>query len=90
MWFSLCKETIHGPKVYKLIKIDLSSEAEDVLEARWALRRQVEDLNETSKPTARAVADEGGQTRPRSATTRTFDIARGDSQKFEVHNMTSS
>ena len=79
---SLCKETIRCPKVYKLIKSDLTSEGEDDPEARWALRRQDEDLDEASKPAARAITNEGGQTKPRSATTRTFDIARGESQEI--------
>ena len=42
------------------MKSDLTSEGEDDLEARWALRRQDEDLDEASKPTMRAVANEGG------------------------------
>ena len=68
--------------VQKLIKSDLTSEGEDDLETGWALRRQDEDLDEASKPMARAIANEGGQTRPRSTSTRTFDIARGESQEI--------
>ena len=60
----------------------LTRKGEDDLDARWALRRQVEYLGEASKSTARAFADEGGQTTPRSAATRTFDIARRESQEI--------
>ena len=64
-----------------MIKSDVVSEDDDGLEAKGALRRQNEDLDEASRPTARAAPAEGGQTRARSAGTRTFCIARGESQE---------
>ena len=64
-----------------MIKSDVVSEDDDDPEAKGALRRQNEDLDEASRPTARAVAAEGGQTRRRSAATRTFCIARGESEE---------
>ena len=65
-----------------MIKSDVVSEDDDGPAAKGALRRQNEDLDEASRPTARAVAAEGGQTRPRSAATRTFSIARGEAQEI--------
>ena len=61
-----------------MIKNDVVSEGDDDSEAGGALRRQNENLDEASRPTARAVAAEGGQTRRRSAATRTFCTARGE------------
>ena len=68
-------------KEYKLIRSGVVSEGDDEPEARGTLRRQNEGLDEASRPTARAVAAEGGQTRHRSATTRTFCTARGGSEE---------
>ena len=65
-----------------MIKSDVISEDDDGPEAKGALGRQNEDLNEASKPTARAAPAEGGQTRRRSAGTRTFCIARGESEEI--------
>ena len=64
-----------------MIQSDVVSEGDDDPKARGALRRQNEDLEEASRPTARAVAAEGGQTRRRSAATRTFCTARGESEE---------
>ena len=64
-----------------MIKSDVISEDDDGPEAEAALGRQSEDLDEASRATAGAVAAEGGQTRPRSAATRTFYIARGEAEE---------
>ena len=64
-----------------MIKIDAVSEDDDDPEAKGALRHHNEDLGEASRPTTPAVAAEGGQSRPRSAATRTFCIARGESEE---------
>ena len=64
-----------------MIKRDVVLERDDDPEARGALRRQNEDLDEASKPTVRAVAAEGGQTKHRSAATRIFFTARGESEE---------
>ena len=64
-----------------MIKSDVVSEDDDGPEAREALGHQNEDLDEASKPTARAAPAEGGQTRPQSASTRTFCIARGKAEE---------
>ena len=64
-----------------MIKNDVIAEDDDGPEAKEALGRQNEDLDEASRATAGAVAAEGGQTKPRSAGTRTFSIARGKAEE---------
>ena len=65
-----------------MIKSDVISEDDDGPEAKGALGRQNEDLDEASRPTAGAAPAEGGQTRRWSAATRTFCIARGESEEI--------
>ena len=64
-----------------MIKSDVISEDDDGPEAKGALGRQNEDLDEASRPTTRAAPAEGGQTMPRSAGTRTFCTARGEAEE---------
>ena len=64
-----------------MIKSDVNSEDDDGPEAKGALGHQNEDLDEASRPTAGAAPAEGGQTRRRSASTRTFCIARGEAEE---------
>ena len=64
-----------------MIKSDVISEDDDGPEAKGAHGRQIDDLDEASRATAGAVAAEGGQIRPRSAATRTFCIAREESEE---------
>ena len=64
-----------------MIKSDVISEDDDGPEAKGALGRQNEDLDEASRATAGATPAEGGQTRPQSAATRTFFFARGEAEE---------
>ena len=64
-----------------MIKSDVISEDDDGPEAKGAFGRQNEDLDEAPRATAGAVVAEGGQTRPRSAATRTFFFARGEAEE---------
>ena len=64
-----------------MIKSDVNSEDDDGPEAKGALGRQNEDLDEASRATAGAAPAEGGATRPQSAATRTFCIARGEAKE---------
>ena len=64
-----------------MIKSDVISEDDDGPEAKGALGRQNDDLDEASRATAGAAPAEGGQTRPQSAGTRTFFIARGEAEE---------
>ena len=57
------------------------AEDDDGPEAKGALGRQNDDLDEASKATPGAPPPEGGQTRRRSAGTRTFFIARGEAEE---------
>ena len=59
-------------------------------EAKGALGRQNDDLDEASRATARAPSPEGGPTRPQSAATRTFFSRGGKQKKIEVHKMSAS
>ena len=64
-----------------MIKSDAIAEDDDGPEAKGALGHQNEDLDEASRPTARAAPAEGGQTRPQSAATRTFFFAREEAEE---------
>ena len=64
-----------------MIKSDVVSEDDDGPEAKGALGRQNEDLDEASRATAGAAPAEGGPTRPQSAATRTFFFARGEAEE---------
>ena len=64
-----------------MIKSDVISEDDDGPEAKGAHGRQIDDLDEASRATAGAAPAEGGQTRPQSASTRTFCIAKGGSKR---------
>ena len=64
-----------------MIKSDVLAEDDAGPEAKGARSRQNEDLDEASRATAQAVAAEGGQTRPQSAASRTFCIARGEAEE---------
>ena len=64
-----------------MIKSDVISEDDDGPDAKEALGRQNEDLDEASRATAGAAPAAGGQTRPQSATTRTFFFARGEAEE---------
>ena len=64
-----------------MIKSDVISEDDDGPEAKGAHGRQIDDLDEASRATAGAAPAEGGQTKRRSAGTRTFCIARGEAKE---------
>ena len=73
-----------------MIKSDVVSEDDDGPEARGALRRQNEDLDEASRPTARAVAAEGGKPSAGAQPHALFAPRGGNLKKFEVYKMTST
>ena len=79
--FSLEKGKMRVPRGLKLIKSDVISEDDGGPEAKGALGRQNEDLDEASRATAGAPSPEGGPTRPQSAATRTFVFARGEAEE---------
>ena len=64
-----------------MIKSDVIAEDDDGPEAKGALGRQNEDLDEASRATAGATPPEGGPTRPQSAATRTCFFARGEAEE---------
>ena len=64
-----------------MIKSDVIAEDDDGPEAKGALGRQNDDLDEASRATPGAPPAKGGPTRPQSAATRTFFIARGGSEE---------
>ena len=66
------------------------SEGDDDPEAKRALRRQNKDLDEASRPTARAVAAEGGKPSAGAQPHALFASRGGKLKKFEVYNMTST
>ena len=74
----------------RLIKSDVVSEEDDGPEAKRALRRQNEDLDEASRPTARAVAAEGGKPGTGAQPHALFARREGNLKKFEVYKMTST
>ena len=73
-----------------MIKSDVISEDDDGPEAKEALGRQNEDLDEASRATAGAVAAEGGQTKPGAQPHALFASRGGKRKKIEVHNMSAS
>ena len=64
-----------------MIKSDVIAEDDDGPEAKGALGRQNDDLDEASRPTPGAPPPKGGATRPQSAATRTFFFARGKAEE---------
>ena len=70
-----------------MIKSDVVSEDDDGPEARGPLRRQNEDLDEASRPTARAAPAEGGKPGPGAQAHALFASRGGNQKKFEVYKM---
>ena len=64
-----------------MIQNDVISEDDDGPEAKGALGRQNDDLDEASRASPGAPPPEGGPTRPQSAATRTFVFARGEAEE---------
>ena len=73
-----------------MIKSDVIAEDDDGPEAKGALGRQNEDLDEASRPTAGAAPPRGGKPSPGAQAHALFASRGGKQKKIEVHKMSAS